>query len=193
MKKNDGRERLLGAETSGRRDIHADVNRHPYEATGYDVLDIILQSGHISESDSLVDYGCGKGRVVLYVAANAGCRCAGVEFDEELCRIAQENLAATKTEGAVFVNCDATEFVPEDENVFFFFNPFSEKIFVSVLNRIIVSFYENPRRIKLLFYYPDDAYGAVLRNTDEAVFSESLICPGYAKDRRERVDVYTMG
>jgi len=52
-----------------------------------------------------------------------------------------------------------------------------------------MSYYENPREMKLFFYYPDDSYLAILRNTDELSFVADIDC-GTDTDRREYVAVY---
>jgi hypothetical protein len=63
-------ERLLKIRTSGRDDTRADQYRYPYEATPYPVLERLADTGYISKKNTLLDYGCGKGRVSFYVLAD---------------------------------------------------------------------------------------------------------------------------
>lgn len=58
----------LHIETTGRDESCADPHIYPYEATSYTVLDRQIGSGLIRKNDCLLDYGCGKGRVPIYVS-----------------------------------------------------------------------------------------------------------------------------
>lgn len=116
----------------------------------------------------LVDFGCGKGRVLL-VAAEFGFRAVrGVEFAQELCAIAQSNCAAyqaktgSKTEFQI-VAADVVNYaIHTDENIFFFFNPFDEEILHRVLHQISASLLAKPRKILIIYHNP------VKRQTIEA-------------------------
>ena len=55
-------DRLLKIKTLGRDDSNADQYRYPYEPTPYAVLERLANSGRIRKGDTLLDYGCGKGR-----------------------------------------------------------------------------------------------------------------------------------
>lgn len=62
--KNETRwDRLLAVRTTGRDDTNADQYRYPYEPTPYSVLERLANSGLIRKENTLLDYGCGKGRV----------------------------------------------------------------------------------------------------------------------------------
>ena len=62
--KNESRwDKLLNIRTMGRDDTHADQYRYPYEPTPYSVLERLANSGYIRKGNTLIDYGCGKGRV----------------------------------------------------------------------------------------------------------------------------------
>ena len=58
----------LHINTTGRNDRFSDAFLYPYEATSYTVLDRLIESGLIKGSDILLDYGCGKGRVPIYLS-----------------------------------------------------------------------------------------------------------------------------
>ena len=74
----------------------------------------------------------------------------------------------------------------------YFFNPFSLEILQKVIHRILESYYENPREIKLLFYYPSDEYISYLMTVDEFMFEDEIDCrdlfPG--NDTRERIVIF---
>lgn len=143
-----------------------DKNHSRYEPTAYSVLERLAESGLIDKNDTLIDYGCGKGRVSFYLHYALGIRTIGIEYNERLYNAAQANLAAytlrNDPSAPVFILENAENHIVKDETCFFFFNPFSEKILKSVLNRIFDSYYENPRRLRFFFYYPTDSYLALL-------------------------------
>ena len=61
-------DKILNIKTSGRDDTLSDFLRHPYEATPYCVLERLAFSGYITKKNTLVDYGCGKGRVDFFLS-----------------------------------------------------------------------------------------------------------------------------
>jgi predicted RNA methylase len=75
----------------------------------------------------LVDFGCGKGRVLL-VASEFGFKEArGIEFSPELCKIARDNCAiyrkrtGTSTDFQI-IEADVTNYrINSNENIFFMF------------------------------------------------------------------------
>lgn len=72
---------LLGIRTVGRDDSRSDCQSSPYEPTPYVVLDRLIETGYVDKGCTVVDYGCGKGRVSLYLHHKTGCRTVGVELD----------------------------------------------------------------------------------------------------------------
>ena len=61
-------DRLLKIKTAGRDDSHADQYRYPYEPTPYSVLERLANTGYIRKGNTLLDYGCGKGRVDFFLS-----------------------------------------------------------------------------------------------------------------------------
>ena len=57
-----------------------------------------------------------------------------------------------------------------------FFNPFSLELLKKVIARILNSYYENRRTVKLFFYYPSDEYIAYLMTVEELLFSDEIDC-----------------
>ena len=58
----------------------------------------------------------------------------------------------------------------------YFFNPFSLELLKKVIARILNSYYENRRTVKLFFYYPSDEYIAYLMTVEELLFSDEIDC-----------------
>lgn len=188
---------LLKIRTSGRDDSHSDQYRYPYEPTPYCVLERLANSGYIGKKNVLVDYGCGKGRVDFFLSYQNRCRSIGIEYDERIYDTAMNNKKSSVSSGKVSFVCeDATNYtVPPEADRFYFFNPFSTEILLSVLARIMDSYYDSPREIYLFFYYPQKDYIAHLMLIDELSFEDEIDCrdlfPG--DDPRERVMVFSVG
>ncbi len=200
MKKSQANEeenkwdKLLQIHTTGRDDTHSDQYRYPYEPTPYSVLERLANSGFLRKGNTLLDYGCGKGRVDFFLSYQTRCHAIGVEYDERIYERAVENkkqgVSAGRTE---FVPANAEQFaVPKEVDRIYFFNPFSVEILKKVLSRILDSYYENPREMLLFFYYPSDEYISYLMTVEELAFSDEIDCqdlfPG--KDTRERIVVF---
>ena len=72
---------------------------------------------------------------------------------------------------------------------FFFFNPFSEKVFEGVVRRLV-----NMDGGKLILYYPSEAYVAWLDRVPEVARIDTIDCGDLfnGKDDRERIEVYRL-
>ena len=182
----------LGIRTAGRDDTNADEYRYPYEPTPYSVLERLANSGLFRESDTVLDYGCGKGRVGFFLAHRTKAKAIGIEYDERIWQAALENRKNARSKPE-FVLTRAEEYrLPESVNRCYFFNPFSVEILRKVLARILESWYEQPRDVFLFFYYPSDAYVAELMTLEELEFYDEIECDdlfeGY--EERERILIF---
>ena len=189
-------DKLLQIRTTGRDDSHADQYRYPYEPTPYPVLERLANSGYIRKGNTLLDYGCGKGRVDFFLSWQTRCRSIGIEYDERIYEKAVENQNMSSASGRVtFQAGDAGEFpVPESVDRIYFFNPFSLEILQKVISRIRDSYYEAPREILLFFYYPSDEYISFLMTVNELTFYDEIDCGDLydGKDSRERIVIFKM-
>ena len=187
-------DKLLHIRTSGRDDSHADQYRYPYEPTPYSVLERLANTGYISKKNVLLDYGCGKGRVDFFMAYQTKCHAIGIEYDERIYDKATENqknaISASRTQ---FEKMNAEQFiVPENADCMYFFNPFSVEILKSVIARILESYYDNPRHIRLFFYYPSDEYISYLMTVGELMFADEIDCSDLfeGNEVRERIVIF---
>jgi len=197
IRETDARwEKKLNIDTGAARHEKDDQNHSRYEPTPYAVLGRLAESGQIGRDDMLVDYGCGKGRVSLFISHATGCRSVGVEYDGQLHAAAQENLRrfAGRRELIEFVCENAESFDASGADCFYFFNPFSEKILRSVLGRIYESYYENPRRMKLFFYYALDGYRSLLMAEDLLRYEGEIDCRDlFANDdEKEKILIFSL-
>lgn len=187
-------DRLLHVHTMGRDDSRSDQYRYPYEPTPYSVLERLVNTGMIRKENTLLDYGCGKGRVDFFLTYQTRCHSIGVEYDDRIYEKAMENKqSAVSGERISFVLVNAEEYkVPEAVDRVYFFNPFSLEIFRKTVARIIDSYYEHPREIQLFFYYPSDEYISYLMTVDEFLFLDEISCQDLfeGNDPRERMVVF---
>ena len=189
-------DRILHIKTTGRDDSISDFTRYPYEPTDYPVLARLCESGYIGKNNTLVDYGCGKGRVDFFLSYQTRCKSIGIEYDERIYEKAAENKKDAVSSGRVEIElANAEEFaVPETADCMYFFNPFSVEILRKVMARILESYYAEPRRIQLFFYYPSDEYISYLMTVEELMFTDEIVCmdlfPG--EDPREKIAIFEL-
>ena len=193
-------EKKLGIETGCYRDRFLEEACNPYEPTDYRVLERLAGSGYVTQESHFLDYGCGLGRSLFYMAARTGCRATGVEFDPSLCENAENNLARAKLpeeykKGIRIVCADARNYRLEDEDCIYFFNPFANEILEIVLEKIRQSCFDRPRQMYLFFYYPFDEEVAALMTADGFTFVDEIDCTDLYEyfDLRERILVYEAG
>jgi len=109
---------------------------------------------------TFVDYGAGKGRVLLLASEHTFAAIGGIEFAEELHDNAEMNIAQyprsrMRCRNVECVLEDASLVGPPDgEAVHYFFNPFSREVFAEVLHNIVVSYRHKPRRLYLILVDP---------------------------------------
>lgn len=169
-------EKKLNIQTVGRDASHADAYRYPYEPTDYAVLRRLADSGLLSRDNILIDYGCGKGRVGIFLHAVVGCRSIGVEYDHRVYAAALENVRSYGST-AVSVVCASAELYEIGEaDCFYFFNPFSLEVLQSVYARILETYYGSLKQMRLFFYYPSDAYVSWLMTLQELQFLQRIDC-----------------
>ena len=186
----------LGVKTIGRDDANADAYHHPYEPTPYTVLERLADSGLIGREDVVLDYGCGKGRVGFFLSHQTGARVIGIEYDDRIYAEAllNRNDAASRAKAKFVLTGAETYAVPPAVNRCYFFNPFSLEILRKVMARILESWYEQPRRLLLFFYYPADEYLAYLMTVEELEFYDEIECEDLfaGKDARERILIFEL-
>ena len=186
-------DKKLHIQTSGRDDSKADSYHHPYEPTPYEVLERLAESEYILPNHVVIDYGCGKGRVGFFLHHKIGCKIIGIEYDEDIYQQALYNLDCSGNyDKTIFLCKNAAEYCIEEGDCFYFFNPFSVEILHSVIARILDSYYENPRDMKLFFYYPDDEYVAYLMSQNDLMFVDEIDCHDlyHGYDEREKILIF---
>lgn len=123
-------------------------------------LDTIARHAGSLEGYTLVDYGSGKGRVLLIAAEYSFRRVQGIEFARELHAIAARNIdqlgpPRRRCREVVSLHADASEVdLPPGPLVLFMYSPFGEPLMSRVLDRIEASWRASPRKIYLAYANP---------------------------------------
>lgn len=194
-------EKLLNINTKGCENWNrVSIHNHPYEPTLYEALETLFENYSLDEKDRIVDFGCGKGRLIFYINYYFKCYVTGVEMNEiyfnEALLNKQNYLQKQKKMGdKINFTCDVAQNykISDLENKFYFFNPFSVHIFMNVLENILKSFEKNPRNIDLIIYYPSDNYIQFLEyRTPFLLKKEIPIEDLYEKDSSERFLIYSL-
>lgn len=148
----------------GSLDIKSDNARYAvrYQPSPHDLAHKIIHGLAIHHDQyTFLDFGAGKGRVLLIAAELPFQAVIGIEFSSELCAIANNNIAkiAPEMRAASKVECqlaDATAFpLPETPLVCYFYNPFSAVIMKEVMDRLIASLKHKPRDIYVIYVHPE--------------------------------------
>ena len=160
----------LGIDTQGR--THASR----YSVSNHNAIRKLLEEVIPDPQDHcFVDFGCGKGRVLLLASSHGFRKVSGVEISGSLAEMAIKNSAAYKHgkyKNVISVHhCGAKDYhIGEDEDVFYFFNPFDRETFELVLGNLMDSLADNPRDIILmcskLKYNLEDICGTLVRSDD---------------------------
>lgn len=135
-------------------------NAEMYQGSNYFLLEAIFSYlQKVNANKHIVDYGCGKGRVLVVAAYYGFNEITGIDFAAELCLQAKRNIIPTqlKFPETVFriIHADAAEYPIDDHaNVFFFFNPFREQVMLTVVKNILQSLKKNTREIYVVYINP---------------------------------------
>ncbi|PSL36378.1 hypothetical protein B0H99_107200 [Planomicrobium soli] len=170
---------------------------HRYEPTPYALLDQFFSRYELDSGDRLVDFGCGKGRLNFYIHHRFSCETAGIEVNPAFYNEALENQAAyekgrKQASGNIrFYCCAAQDYaIAPQDNRFYFFNPFSVQIFMSVITNILRSVEETEREVKLLLFFPSEDYIDFLERRTSFERKVEIVLAEGQKNMRERFLVY---
>jgi SAM-dependent methyltransferase len=165
-------DKLLNVKTTGeQKGFLTSLHYHRYEPTPYSALELFFKEYKLNRYDHVVDFGCGKGRLNFYLNYHFNANVIGIEMNETFYLEALENkqsyLKTFRNRGDRInfycVLAEEYEIAP-NENKFYFFNPFTVQILMSVVKNIMISFEKHQREIDLILYYPSEDYIFYLEN-----------------------------
>jgi len=141
-------------------------------------------------SGTFIDYGCGKGRVVMAAATLPFENVIGLELAEALVVEALENSKKMKTpvcKNVDIICCDATSYeLPKNTKVIHFYNPFRGKLLFKVMQNIATLAAEIDHEILVLFANPDEFERLLAENdalpSDWVTLADSFTWPHYESD-----------
>jgi SAM-dependent methyltransferase len=152
------------SETNDRVSMESLGLEHPervnYSASPWWTLRWLLPRWEVRPSDVFLEYGCGKGRVVLDAARRYRFeRVVGVEIAPELTAIAralvEHERSRLRCHDVTIVTADATAFtVPDDVTHVYFYNPFGGTIFARVTENLVESLDRLERRMHIIYLNP---------------------------------------
>ncbi len=131
-----------------------------YQPTGTRQFKQLVDIYAFPKDGVFIDYGCGKGRVLLMAAAYGFKRVVGVEFSGELCRIARQNVEnfSQRNSGlpeVQVVEADASRYdLRGDETVLYFYCPFDADLMRNAIGRVVQSLRSHPRKTWLVYNLP---------------------------------------
>ena len=147
------------------------IGRTGSQSTPYMVLKRIFSHVELTENDSFLDVGCGKGRVLAYlVKIKAPCHITGIEISDEAGAVASE--WSDLYDQVTVIRGDAFSLNYNDYNVFFFGRPFFPKTFLQFIEK----FEKDVRHPITLLYWVDQQSGGYLKNR-----------PGWTMTHREKI------
>jgi SAM-dependent methyltransferase len=136
--------------------LHASI----YQPVNYYTADKLFEQVVAEDvQGTLLDLGCGKGRIFGVGAAYHFKKIIGLEFSEKLCQTAlltARKIVDQNTTVSIKVVCQdaATYEIPGEVKAIFLFNPFDATVMREVIKYINESQRRLPRNIKILYANP---------------------------------------
>lgn len=112
---------------------------------------------NITKKDSILDIGCGKGKMLTFFAGFPFKNICGLEYIQEMVDIARQNMNVLKLGGVVTVIAgDARNYEDFDKyNYFYMSNPFwDDDIMISLVENIKKSILRNNRTVHIIYNNP---------------------------------------
>ncbi|MFC2947433.1 methyltransferase domain-containing protein [Virgibacillus sediminis] len=192
-------EEMLNINTAGEQQGYPrSLHYHPYEPTPYSALEALFSRYEVKRTDRVVDFGCGKGRLSFFIHYYCQANVVGVEMNETFYQDALKNRSCYKKRNQAgtieFYQGLAQEYpINPHDNRFYFFNPFSLKIFIQTVQNILVSLERYFRKVELILYYSTEEYMFYLDNNTPFELKKEIPLPGLnSKDPYERFLIYSL-
>ena len=201
----DGRfDRRFGTDTSGHIQLeHLTIEKGSiregiwYEPMSQKIFMQIMDNISIDYGQfDFIDFGSGKGRVLLLASTYGFRNVVGVEFSKELHEIARKNLALWRqnTGNGAFIrsiHIDASEYqIPDASLVIFLFSPFTGNTMARVVENIKTAFRINQKKIIIIFYGTNQETIDFLKKTNFK-WEELTIRADWSKFNKYRVFIFT--
>lgn len=150
----------------GLQELHIPSKDSLYYSAGIDyALMDVCDKFVFEEGDAVFDFGCGKGGALLLFSKAGNMIYGGVEYDNELYRIACANYKKLNVENVELINGDASNITIELDkyNFFYTYNPFQGKTFENVIENLEESYRRKKRKITFIYNGPH-CHDIVIKN-----------------------------
>ena len=149
---------FYNVETSFREGKSNKLKNH-YAPTYYSVIKEAFNFIKKKNELILIDVGCGKGKVLLVASDFEFKKIIGIDLSKKLINICRKNInnyknLKEKKKLIKLEQINALKYKITNENIFYFFDPFPEKILNKFLKKILLSFKKNKRIIYIIFANP---------------------------------------
>jgi SAM-dependent methyltransferase len=157
-------EKRLNVNTSGYVAATSEWGLH-YTPLPYSVIKAVIDRLELGEKDTFVDIGCGKGRVLCYAAQKRLMSVVGIEINEVLAKVAQENANNLRGRNAAIqvLAIPAEQYDYNEATSLYLYNPFDRPIMDLVFKRLTDSYQRFARPVRIA--YANCLHEDVLVNT----------------------------
>lgn len=190
-------EKLL-IKTTGIREWRKDTPYNRCESTPYMALEKLFEHYPLKEDDQLVDFGAGRGRVAFYTHHRFNIPITAIELNELTLDEALRNKKGYRTHAhhleapIQFQYGYAEEYeITEEDNTFYFFNPFKSEIFEMVVDNIVKAAEKFGKEVNIILYYPMPGYKRYLNEKTDFKLVKKVLLDG-TKDKREKFLIYKL-
>ena len=115
----------------------------------------VLRQFSITETDNIIDVGCGKGKAMTLMRRFPFGKVSGFDLSKPLVEIANRNFSHLKLKNCQAFYADAAGFTKYDDfNYIYFYNSLPEAIFKKAIANLEESLSRNPRRCILIYLNP---------------------------------------
>ena len=118
----------------------------------------MIKNLKLPEKPVFIDYGAGKARAMLLAGETKRFyKIKGLEFSKTLYESAKKNIKSYVEKGGKdcfeLIHIDVIQYqIQPEDNIFYFFNPFSEEILQACLNNIFDSLKTKPRKALIIYH-----------------------------------------
>jgi SAM-dependent methyltransferase len=159
-------ERKYGLKTIGIDTLKGDVSKEDRKhASIYEPVNYYTGTWLFDQLDSqdkqttLLDAGCGKGRILTMGAAYGFKHLIGIDISRKICNDASQICAGWQPQYPdvkVDITCIDARFydIPDTVGIIFLFNPFDDSIMEDFIQRVKESLQRKPRFVKVLYANP---------------------------------------